>query len=111
MTGAFVGFFMWELIGAAFVCYGIFAIFSRRPAPIGFWANTEMFAVNNVKKYNRAVGKLFCMFGLVFIILGLPLLYLEGQPAWILLPVAGAMMESIIMMAVYVIVIEKKYKK
>lgn len=110
MTGRFVGFLMWEIVGVAFVCCGIIAFF-RKPVPIGFWANAKMFAVNNVKKYNRAVGKMFCLFGIVFVFLGLPLLYLEEHPAWILLSVAGTMMESIIMMAVYVVVIEKKYRK
>ena len=111
MAEELIGFLIWEIVGAAFVCYGLIVLVFRKPAPIGFWANAKMFAVNDVKKYNRAVGKMFCIFGLVFIILGFPLLHLNEHPAWILLSVAGTMIESIIMMAVYVVVIEKKYRK
>lgn len=42
--------------------------------------------------------------------MGFPLLSEQGS-AWILLSVAGVMVESITAMVVYTIVIEKKYKK
>ena len=77
---------------------------------MGFWANAKMFEVTDVRKYNAAMGKLFIGFGMIFIILGLPLL--SGQnSALIILSVFGVMAEVIIMMAIYTIVIEKKYKK
>ncbi len=75
-----------------------------------FWANTEVFEVSDVKKYNHAVFKLFCIFGIVFVALGFPLL--AGQNSeWALLSVVGVMIESITPMAVYSIVIERKYRK
>jgi hypothetical protein len=56
------------------------------------------------------VAKLFGVFGVVFIILGLPLL--AGQnSAWAILSIVGVMIESIAAMAVYSTVIEKKYRK
>ena len=77
---------------------------------MGFWANAKMFEVTDVKKYNAAMGKLFCAYGVIFIILGLPLM--SGQnSALILISVFGVMAETIAIMAIYIIVIEKKYKK
>lgn len=77
---------------------------------MGFWANAEMFPVTDIKKYNGAVAKLFFVFGIVFIILGFPLL-LEQNSLWIFFSVLGIMIESITAMIVYTTVIEKKYKK
>ena len=52
----------------------------------------------------------FCVFGIIFICLGFPLL--SGQNSvWILFSVVGVMAEIIIAMVVYTTVIEKKYKK
>ena len=48
--------------------------------------------------------------GVIFILLGIPLLIPEAT-VWILLPVVGVMVELIAMMVIYVTVIEKKYKK
>lgn len=77
---------------------------------MGFWANANVFEVSDVKKYNRAVAKLFGTFGIVLIVLGLPLL--AGQnSAWAMLSIVGVMMESIAAMVVYTVVIEKKYRK
>lgn len=56
------------------------------------------------------ISRLFCIFGIVFIALGIPLL--DGQnSAWIVLSIVGVMAESIAAMAVYSLMIEKKYKK
>lgn len=70
----------------------------------------QMFEVTDRKKYNAAVGKLFIILGIVFILLGLPLLAGQNSP-WIFLSVLGALMECIIAMIVYTVVIEEKYKK
>ncbi len=108
MAGRIIGLIIWGLTGLLFVGMGIYAFFSKKP--MGFWANSEMFEVTDAKKYNSAVAKLFCAFGIVFILLGLPLLA-EENPALIILSVLGTMLETIVMMAIYVTVIEKKYKK
>ena len=50
-------------------------MFSKNP--VGFWANTETIKVKDVKGYNRASGLLFIIYGIIFVILGIPLL--EGQ--------------------------------
>lgn len=108
MAGTVWGFILWSLAGGLIIALGIHALGSRKA--VGFWANAEMFEVTDVKRYNRAVGKLFVAFGIVFILLGLPLLCGQNS-AWILLSVLGTMLETITAMAIYSTVIEKKYKK
>ena len=108
MTGRIIGFVIWSAVGCLFVCLAVYSYFSKKP--VGFWANADVFEVTDIKKYNRAVAKLFCIFGIVLIILGIPLLAGQNSP-WILLSIAGLVMESIIAMVVYSLVIEKKYKK
>lgn len=108
MTGRFIGFGIWSITGCFFIAMGIFSFFSKKA--MGFWANAEMFEVTDMKKYNSAVGKLFCAFGVVLILLGLPLLA-EQNSVWILFSVVGVMAEAIGAMVIYTTVIEKKYKK
>ncbi len=108
MDGSVIGFIIWCAVGGMFVCLAVASWFSKKP--VGFWANAQVFEVTDVKKYNHAVAKLFFVFGMVMIPLGIPLL--AGQnSAWALLSVAGVMAEAIAIMAVYTLVIEKKYRK
>ena len=110
MTEMMLAFTIWSIIGLLFIVLGIYAFFSKKAQPMGFWANAKMFEVTDVRKYNAAMGRLFIGFGMIFIILGLPLL-LGQNSALIILSAFGVMAEVIIMMAIYTIVIEKKYKK
>lgn len=104
-----IGFGIWMFASGIMVVFGIYAFFSKRTVPFGFWANAEVFEVNDVRAYNRAVGKLWCVFGSVFALLGLPML--EGQnSAWCIVSILGCMAEAIGAMVVYVTVIEKKYR-
>lgn len=108
MTEMTIGFIIWNIIGGLFICLGFYSFLSKKP--IGFWANAEGFEVIDRKKYNRAVSRLFCAYGIVFIILGFPLLSAQNS-VWILFSVFGVMVESITAMIVYATVIEKKYRK
>jgi len=105
-----MAFMIWAVCGAAFIVLGIFDSLSKKEVAFSFWANAETFPVNDVKAYNRAIGKLFCVFGIFFIILGIPLLGGQDSP-FILLSIIGAMFETIIVMVVYVTVIEKNTEK
>lgn len=107
MTGGLVGFIICGLVGCLFIVLGICSARSKTPA--GFWANVETFEVTDVDRYNHAVARLFCAFGVVLILMGIPLLF--GKDAWVLLSVLGCMIMVIVLMAVYILVIEKKYKK
>lgn len=70
---------------------------------------SELLRYLNERKYNHAMSKLYVVNGMVFILLGLPLL--AGHSKWILLSVAGVVVESIVFIVVYSLVIRKKYKK
>ena len=108
MDEMWIGFTAWGVAGILMIGIGIWALFSKKP--VNFWANTSVSEINNPKQYNYAVAKMICLYGIIFIILGIPLL--AGQnSAWILLSVIGVMIESIMAMIIYVLVIEKKYKK
>lgn len=103
------GFILWLILGGIMVSFGIYAIHSERAVPFSFWANAEVFEVNDVKAYNRAVGKLWCVFGIVFVLLGFPFLTGQNSPYFII-SILGCMVEAITAMVIYVTVIEKKYR-
>lgn len=82
----------------------------RAKKEVGFWANVKPLSMKDVKGYNRAVGKLFIVFGIVFIALGLPLLT-EYKELGAIFSMLGVMIESITAMIVYTVVIQPKYEK
>ena len=105
-----MAFIIWLIVACAFIGLGIYSFVSEKEVPFGFWANAEQFLVEDVKAYNKALGKLWCAFGVVFALLGIPLL--DGQnSAGVLISVVGTMMAAIAVMVIYVTVIEKKYRK
>ena len=108
MTEERLGFLIWCAVGCLFVGFGVYALLAKRP--VGFWANAEMFEVTDVKRYNRAMCKLFCGMGVVFVLLGLPLL--SNHAGWIMLSCGvGVMAEIMVLVLIYTQVIEKKYRK
>lgn len=108
MSGRMVGFIIWALFGCIMIIIGISGFFSKKA--VGFWANMKVFPVNDIKKYNRATGKLFIIYGVIFVVLGLPLLDGQNSP-YILLSILGVMIETIAVMAIYSLNITKKYEK
>ena len=105
-----LAFSIWTFGGIAFIGLGIYDLASKKTLAFGFWANANPPQIDNVKAYNRALGKLWCIFGIVFILFGIPLL--KGQnSSYILISVVGVTFESIIAMSVYTIKIENKYRK
>lgn len=108
MDGTLIGFIIWALVGCFMIGIGISAFFSKKA--VGFWANVEPFPVKDIKKYNRATGKLFLFYGVVLIALGIPLLDGQNSP-YVMFSVLGVMFETIAMMAIYSLVITKKYRK
>lgn len=103
-----IGFIIWGIVGLIIIGIGISDFFSKKP--VGFWANTKTFAVKDIKGYNHATGKLFVCYGVIFIVLGIPLLKGQNTP-YILLSVFGVMIETIAIMAIYSLCIEEKYKE
>ena len=107
--GAFI---IWAIMGVLFIVMGIYDINSKKAKPFGFWANAEVGPIEDVKAYNRALGRLWCVYGVLFILIGLPLLMLNEQNAGLIaIPMVGTMLISIGAMAVYSIGIEAKYRK
>lgn len=103
-------FICWAALGLIFVMWGIYMFISKSAKPFGFWANADVAQMRDVKGYNRALGKLWCVFGVLLILIGLPLL---GNPnsAGLIISILGTMLLSIGAMVVYVVVIEPKYRK
>ena len=108
MTENVIGFVIWAIVGVIIISLGIKSYFSKKV--VGFWANIKPLSVNDIAGYNRAVGKLFIIYGVILIVLGLPLLSGQNSP-FILLSVVGVMIETIVIMALYSLCIERKYKK
>lgn len=109
MKGSMMAFILWILIGAGFVIWGIAVLFAKKEKPFGFWANAEVFPVKDVRAYNKALGKLFIVFGIIFMLLGIP--FWEGNSAGMVFTILGTMFLSIFMMVIYVTRIERKYRK
>jgi len=103
-----LAFIIFVMVALIFVAIGISAFFAKKP--MGFFANAEMFEVTDVKAYNRAVGIMWCIYGIVMIIFGMPLLAGQNSP-YALISMAGVVVETIALVVVYVLVIEKKYRK
>lgn len=108
MTEQTLAFLLWSAVAGLIVLLGISALFAKKP--VGFWSNARPFEVTDVKKYNAAVGKLFIVFGIALVLLGLPLLA-EETTAFIIISILGVMALAITAMVIYVTVIEKKYRK
>ena len=110
MEERLIAFIIWSILGVLFIVMGIYDLNSKKARPFGFWANAEVAAIEDVKGYNRALGKLWCVYGVLFILIGLPLL--DGQNSGsIIISILGAMFISIAAMVAYVVGIEPKYRK
>lgn len=107
-----LAFGIWLAMSGFFVALGIYCYISKSAKAFGFWANAEVFDVeeNEVRTYNKALGKLWIVFGALLAVLGIPLLKGQNAPE-VLLSVVGTMFLSIGAMAYYVLVLEKKYRK
>ena len=57
----------------------------KKAKPFGFWANAEVAPIEDVKGYNRALGMLWCVYGVLFTLIGLPLL--DGQEFGFIIPI------------------------
>ena len=109
MSGNIIGFIIWVIVALIIIGMGINAFFSKKSVPFGFWANIKPFPVKDIKGYNRAIGKLFIIYGLILIVLGLPMLNGQNTP-YILMSILGVMIETIVIMIIYSLCVEAKYR-
>ena len=99
-------YLFWLAGDAVTLIFGIYAWLAKEP--VRFWTVGQKIQVNSIKKYNRAVAKLWFLLTIGLAVLGLPLI--SGQnSAWIVVTILGTVFLSIIFMAVYTR-IEKKYR-
>lgn len=110
MEGRLIAFIIWTIMGILFIVMGIYNMNSKKAKPFGFWANAEVKPIEDVKAYNRALGILWCVYGVMFTLIGLPLLD-EQNSGLIMIPILGTMFISIGAMVVYVVGIETKYRR
>ena len=110
MEGRWIAFIIWALLGVFFIAMGIYDISSKKAKPFGFWANAEVASIEDVKGYNRALGILWCVYGVLFVLIGLPLLAGQNSGS-IIISMLGTMFISIGAMITYVVGIEPKYRK
>lgn len=103
-----IGFIIWCLVGCMWLGIGIACFFSK--STVGFWANVKVPEVTDRKAYNRAVGKLWIVFGIIFVFIGLPLLAGQNSPL-IVLTLFGILIWAIVMMAIYELGIMRKYSR
>lgn len=110
MEERLIAFVIWAIVGVLFIVMGIYDMKSRKAKPFGFWANAEVAPIEDVKGYNRALGILWCVYGVLFTLVGLPLLD-RKHSGMIMLSILGAMAITIVTMVVYMVGIEPKYRK
>lgn len=110
MEGRVAAFIVWAIMGALFIVMGICILFSKRAKPFGFWANAEVAPIKDAKGYNRALGILWCGYGFLFSLIGVPLLDKQNSDM-LIITILGTMFISIGAMVTYVVGIEGKYRK
>ena len=99
-------YMIWSVICVIMMIFGICAWISK--SPVRFWNVGQEIQVSNIKKYNRAVAKLWVVFAAGFEVIGLPIM--GGQnSAGVVITILGAMFLSIALMIAYTR-IEKKYR-
>ncbi len=105
------GFLIWLLCACILLGIGISCFFSEKQ--VGFWANCSSPKVKDVRKWNCAIGKLLCGYGVFMIICGIPLIFLQedGASALIFIPMVGLLLGAIAAMIIYTLIIEPKHRE
>ena len=104
-----MGFVIWVICGLLFVGIGIYDYRSKKQ--VGFWANFDVPEVEDVIGFNKAVGRLFITYGVVFILIGIPLIpsIFYKNMLLVFIPIIGTVFETIWLMVYFVMKIEKDY--
>ena len=116
MTEMTIAYLIWLACALLFVVLGVIdLIHAGKGKPFGFYNISpppKVETLTDVTAYNRAVGKLLVTAGVVFALIGLPLLFNGDNAALIVLGgVLGSIAWVIGMVLVYELGILKKYRK
>ena len=103
------GFVIWSAIALMLLGIGVWCLLSKKA--VGFFAGVEPPKVTDVRKYNRAVARLWFVYAVLFELLGIPFLFLSQNSAGFLLPVLGTAVLSIGLMIVYNRILGKYQQK
>ena len=103
-----IGFIIWSIVTVIFL--GISISCRKSNEAVGFFTGCKPPVVEDVKRYNKAVSKLWFVSAGIYEVLGLPLLFLE-QNSLLFIPIIFAVVIGLIVMMVAYLRIEAKYKK
>lgn len=103
-----IGFVIWSIVAVIFLGIGISCRKSNEA--VGFFTGCKPPAVEDVKRYNKAVSKLWFVSAGTYEVIGVPLLFLE-QNSLLFVPIIFAVVIGLIVMMVAYLQIEAKYKK
>ena len=103
-----VGFVIWSICAAVFLGIGISC--RRSKEAVGFFTFVKPPAVKDVEQYNNAVSKLWIVAAGVLELTGVPLLFLEQNSGFFVLPMFAVIILIIAMMVLY-LRIEAKYRR
>ena len=107
-------FIIWILLGMFFIGEGIYCIKSKKEVVFGF-SNGKKPKIEDkyIKAYNKALGKLWCAFGFFLILVGLGSTFLgaEKNSPFFIISTIRLILGMIMLIAVYIIKIEGKYRK
>ena len=103
-----IGFIIWSVV--AFIFLGIGIRCRRSKEAVGFFTGCKPLAIKDVKRYNRAVSRLWFVSAGIYELVGVPLMFLE-QNSLLFVPIIFAVVFGMIAMMVVYLKIEAKYKK
>lgn len=103
-----IGFIIWSIVTVIFLGIGISCRKSNEA--VGFFTGCQPPVVEDVKRYNKAVSKLWFVSAGIYEVMGVPLLFLE-QNSLLFIPIIFAVVFGFMIMMVVYLQIEAKYKK
>ena len=94
-----VAFMIWSFCAALFAGIGIYA--AKAEKPVGFFTFTDPPQVNNTKRYNKAMSRLWLVSAVLFELLGIPFLFATQNSPVFIVSVLGTVFLMLGMMLAY----------
>lgn len=102
-----IAFVIWTVVSLIFLLIGVNSWKSEKA--VGFFSNAKPPEIKDVKKYNKAVAKIWFGFAAAMEIIGIPLLFIE-QNSPVALLIAFAVVALIIGIMILYTRVEAKYR-